>query len=392
MKVAHFSDLHYCEKHLEHVDKAFGEAVARAIALRCDVGIISGDSFDSFIHVHSPAVHALIRRVIELANAMPVLILQGTYSHDRPGAVAIFRSLRTNFPIFVADAPGQIFLAPGRKTWSANTAELPLEEFRGGLLVSALPSLNPAEIRAEDAGLTQRQRIEDYMAAWAPTNRAARDRGLPTLLVSHGTVNGCVTESKNAMVSQDHEFDAATLFSCETSAVLLGHIHAQQSWRDGSRIIAYAGSITTIVHGHDVPTGFLEWDVRADGADFKMHACHARKLLEIDFDGPPDMAHLADRLQEARGAYARIRYVIDEEHRHSVDAGAIRQMFLDAGAAEAKVEARVNPVQRSRAAGIGSAPTTADKLLRWCELTGTNPEPLIARLSKLEVHAEPGTA
>ena len=96
MRIAHFSDLHYCAKHLRWVDAAFGFAIAHAKKNGAEVAVISGDSFDAAISLHEPAVTAFIRRVKELAESMPVLILQGTHSHDRPGCLAPLRALGGN--------------------------------------------------------------------------------------------------------------------------------------------------------------------------------------------------------------------------------------------------------------------------------------------------------
>lgn len=81
VRIAHFSDLHYATKTLTEVDRCFGYAVEQAIALRVDVAVISGDATDHQLDLHAPAVDALARRVCQLAEHCPVLMLQGTYSH-----------------------------------------------------------------------------------------------------------------------------------------------------------------------------------------------------------------------------------------------------------------------------------------------------------------------
>ena len=112
-KIAHFSDLHYCAKHLETVDAAFGEAIQQAIAENCALAIISGDSFDSALHVHEPAFAAYVRRMVQLASAMPVVVLQGTFSHDRLGMLDSINEIgqsATRHPILVADEPAQLIV------------------------------------------------------------------------------------------------------------------------------------------------------------------------------------------------------------------------------------------------------------------------------------------
>lgn len=383
MKLFHASDLHYCEKHLDWVDRAFGFAVDQAIERGAKVGVLSGDTFDAALPLHHPAVDRCVRQVRRLADAMPVLILQGTFSHDRLGAVDIFKHLRSRYPIYVADDPAQVLLANGdtAPVWIDNAA---MAHYTNAVLFSVLPSINRAEIQAATPDTLTGDYVLDLCQHWARTNLEARAHGIPTVLVSHGTVNGCRTETKQAMVSQDHEFSTGTLFAARTSAVMLGHIHLHQSWELHGRKIAYPGSVARLVFGHDAPVGCLIWDVTPNTADFEFIAAPSRRMVEIEFDGPPDMVALRAKLADCRGAHVRVRYTVDEEHRQSVDVASLRDALQIAGVAEHKIEATVNPVVRTRAAGIHQAATVAEKLARWCDLTNTPAAPLQARLTQLE--------
>lgn len=389
LKIAHMSDLHYCEKHLRWVDEAFTQAVTAAISSHCDVAVLSGDSFDNTISVHHPAVDALISQVRRLSDHMPVLILQGTFSHDRPGAINVFRHIGGKFPVQVVDEAAQYAL----RDEDSHVKWTKVESTGIGnprAIFSVLPSINLAELKAAGDEQGAPESVAAIMAKFSVGNLQARAAGIPTVLVSHGTVNGCVTESHNAMISPDHEFTTGILFGAETAATMLGHIHLHQAWEKNGRRIAYPGSITKLVYGHDAPTGFLLWDVAPDRADFVFHPLPARELLELKFDGPPDMTEIAAALPRARDAYVRVSYSIDEEHRHSVDPTGIREMFLSAGAAEVKVQPHINPVVRTRAAGIHQDVSIADKLRRWCDLSQSKPEPLLQRLALLEAGQEPG--
>lgn len=386
MLVAHFADLHFGHKHTAWIADAFGAGITKAAALGCEAAVLAGDTFDDFIHLHHPAVAQVIRLVCQLADTMPVLILQGTYSHDRPGCLEVFRHLEAKHPIHVATATGMVALTLAGQ-WEP-TAEL-LPNHRA--LFYTLPSLNPAEVRANDGTASVAAKVVEACEGWAPISRAAQSAGVPTILVSHGTVNGCVTESRNAMVSPDHEFTTGTLFASGASAIMLGHIHKEQEWTNAAgQRIGYSGSICTLVYGHDGTTGLKVWNVRPGEADTTIYPIPARKLIELDFDGRPDMAVIASRLGDMPGAYVRVRYQVDEEHRTTVDRKALEEMLTAAGAAEVKVEGRINPVIRSRAAGIVDTPSVADKLKRWCSLTNTPAEPLLQRLAMLQSGTHPG--
>ena len=104
----------------------------------------------------------------------------------------------------------------------------------------------------------------------------------------------------------------------------------------------------------------------------------------VDFDGPPDMARLAEIAASSTDKFVRVRWQVDEEHRQSVDRDAIAALF--SGASELKVEARILPVTRSRAQGISLETTVERKLERWCELTEVTSAPLLERFQLLEAN------
>ncbi len=384
MKLAHFSDLHYCAKYLRWVDAAFAHAIEHAKANGAEAAVISGDSFDAAISLHEPAVNAFIRRVKDLADHMPVLILQGTHSHDRPGSLAPLRALGGN--IVVAEHICQVALMSGGWMISEGHAFKPEDTPSALALFSCLPSVNKGGVAAalgcEMAVEKTGDVVRDLCMSWAPSNDRARMLRTPTILVSHGTVNGCVTETARAMVSPDHEFTAHALFAAGASATMLGHIHAHQGWEDAGRRVAYPGSITKLIYGHKGQTGYLLWDVGPTTASYEHVACPSREMIELEFPGAPDMDALNIAAQQAESAYVRIRCSVDEEHRASVDRDLIFAMFT--AAEEVKLEVRINPVQRQRAAGIGAEATLAEKVKRWCEITETDAAPLLDRLAVLQ--------
>src|ERR1700682_1021901 len=110
MRVAHFSDLHYAGGTLTEVDRCFSFAIDAAIAHGIDCAVISGDSTDHALEVHAPAVAALARNIRRRADHCPVLMLHGTFSHEPPGALNVFRLLGGRFRVHVADRLHQVAL------------------------------------------------------------------------------------------------------------------------------------------------------------------------------------------------------------------------------------------------------------------------------------------
>lgn len=391
--VAHFSDLHYSPGHLAESDRCFGFAVNDAIAAGCQVGVVSGDSTDHRLDAHTPALSALARRVHQLTVRMPVLMLQGTYSHEPPGTLDLFRLIGAQYPVYVADRIHQVALCAGQFVPSAgavfDAAEIDVLVARQGIpevVFTCVPTVNKAVLAAAagvaSAATAVGDHLADYLKAAGTVNRQLRSLGARTIGVSHGTVNGCQTEHGVPMAGFDHEFTIGALFDADCDAFMLGHIHRAQQWAQGGRVVAYPGSIGRFHYGEIGEKGYLRWQIAPGRVEASLVATPARQTVCIDFDGPPDMAKLTEMATDAADKFVRIRWTINEEHRQLVDREAITALF--GASAEVKLEARVLPAVRSRAEGISRAATLPEKLGRWCELTGVEANPLMDCLSMLE--------
>ena len=254
-----------------------------------------------------------------------------------------------------------------------------------------MPTVNKAVVAAAvgatEAAAAVGEQLTTLLRGFAPINEAARAAGVPTIGVSHGTVYGCVTEHGVPMAGFDHEFTAGSLFGAGAQAFLLGHIHKHQSWEQDGRVIAYAGSIRRLHYGEQGDKGFLIWEVEAASVRFELIATPAKRTVEISFDGMPRLEELQQiaRTNDVTGAFVRVRWTMPEEDRHEVDRSAIQGIF--GTAAEVKLEGRVIPVVRTRAAGISQEATIAAKIAVWVRLTEARAEPLLACLEALQTRA-----
>ncbi|GLC94745.1 hypothetical protein Tamer19_41530 [Cupriavidus sp. TA19] len=394
--LAHFSDLHYSTGHLAEADRCFGFAVEHAIAAGSRVGIVSGDSTDHRLDAHTPALRVLAERIRQLSEHMPVVMLQGTFSHEPPGTLDLFRLVGSRFPVYIADRIHQVALRDGVFIASAGALFTPVEiegllaDESPEVIFTCVPTVNKAmlaaAVGASEAATAIGDHLSAYLRAAGAVNRTFRARGIRTMGISHGTVNGCQTEHGVPMAGFDHEFTIGAMFGAECDGFMLGHIHRAQQWEREGRVVAYAGSIGRFHYGEIGDKTYLQWRVAPGLAEATPVVTPARETLCIDFNGPPDMDELSRVAASATDKFVRIRWVVDEEHRQVVDRGAIGALF--AKAAEVKLEGRVLPAVRSRAEGISRASSLSEKITRWGELTHVDTNPLLDRLSMLE-HAEP---
>jgi len=390
IRAAHFSDLHYGHRTLAEADRCFGAAVDRAIAAGVGVAVISGDSADHALDLHAPAALRLMLQVRRLADHCPVLMLQGTFSHEPPGTLSAFRMLGARHPIHVADRIEQVALT-ARGQWLSSEdwrfEELPDRPLAA--LFSCVPTVNKAAVAAVVGGVAAAVEVGEQLTAllrgFATLHRAARAAGVPTVGVSHGTVFGSLSEHGVPMAGFDHEFTTGALFDAEAQAFMLGHIHKHQAWTRecaaGRQCIAYPGSIGRFHFGEEGAKGFLLWEVDADSARCSLVETPARRTVDIVFDGRPDLAALRDAAREQRlaGASVRVRWTVAEEDQAAVDRAAMHEALADA--AEVKLEGRIVPVVRTRAAGISRLGSLVDKVRRWAEVADVRVEPLIACLA-----------
>jgi exonuclease SbcD len=391
IRVAHFSDLHYAGATLTEVDRCFSFAVDAAIARGVDCAVISGDSTDHALEVHAPAVEALARNVRRLADHCPVLMLQGTFSHEPPGALNLFRLLGGRFRVHVADRLQQAAVMEDGCWLESPSWRFDRIPPGARAVFSCVPTVNKAVVAAAvgatEASAAVGEQLTALLHGYAPINETARAAGVPTIGVSHGTVYGCVTEHGVPMAGFDHEFTTGSLFGAGTQAFLLGHIHRHQSWARAGRVIAYGGSIGRLHYGEEGDKGFLVWDVAAASARFELIPTPARRTVEISFDGMPKLDELQQFTQanDVTGAFVRVRWTMPEEDRHEVDRSAIQGIF--GAAAEVKLEGRVIPVVRTRAEGISQQATIAAKIAVWARLTEARLEPLLGCLEALQTCA-----
>lgn len=388
---AHFSDIHYAAQTLDEVDRCFTSAVDEAIRRRVDFAVISGDSTDHALDIHAPAVEALARHIRRLADHCPVLMLQGTFSHEPPGTLNLFRLLGGRYPVHVADRLQQVALLPDG-TWLASE-DWRFEVVPAGVraLFSCVPVVNKAlvaaAVGAADAARAVGEQLTILLQGMATVNGEARRRGIPTIGVSHGTVYGCSNEHDVPMAGFDHEFTTGALFAAGVSAFMLGHIHKHQAWIGNGRVIAYAGSIGRLHHGEQGDKGFLVWEIGAETARYELIPTPARRTIDITFDGMPDLGRLQQIARDigVAGAHVRIRWSVPEEDGDTIDRASIERLF--AAAAQVKLVGRMIPVVRVRAAGISYFTSMEAKVRAWAEVVEAAAEPLVACLAALHMQS-----
>ncbi len=167
-----------------------------------------------------------------------------------------------------------------------------------------------------------RRRVERLSRGRWPCEHATSRRGIRTVGISHGTVNGCTTEHGVTMaVGFDREFSARRVVR---SAVRRIHARSPSSqapgqWERAGRTVSVSRFHRTVSlwrrkGAKGVPA--LGTCMQAGNATASLIETPRARRLCIDFDGPPDMARLAEIASgRERQVRAGALVVVDEEHR-----------------------------------------------------------------------------
>ena len=359
------------------------------------MAVISGDATDHALDVHAPAVERLARNVRRLADHCPVLMLQGTFSHEPPGTLTSSGCWAGAIRVHVADRIAQVALIVGRPLDRVRWLALRCRSPTGArALFSCVPTVNKAAVAAavgaadaaEGVGRATWPRL---LRGFAPINEAARAAGVPTIGVSHGTVFGCLTEHGVPMAGFDHEFTTGALFGAQAQAFLLGHIHRHQAWEQDGRMIAYAGLDRPLPLWRRRRQGIPDLGGRCGVGALRARSPPRRKRTRRDYlRGHAEIwTSFATQSREratSTGAFVRVRWTVPEEDRHEVDRGAIERHPRRGRGSEAR---RAHRSGRAHArSGHLAGRHDRGQGAGWARATEARAEPLLACLEALQSH------
>lgn len=388
MNIGHYADIHYANSTIEEADRTFGYAVEDSIERNIECAVISGDSTHQELAVHSPAFRALAKRIKQLADHCPVLMLQGTFSHEPVGMLAILGMIGAKHPIYIADKVGMVGLFEGQwEEYDPTYKNNPKYD----VVFSTMPTVNKADllnlVPPETVSEEMGNFVASILASFSGPNEKLRALGIPTVLVGHGTVSGSKNESGVPMAGLDHEFTTAGLFAANTDAVMLGHIHLHQVWErtfnNVKQIISYPGSIGRFHYGEIGDKYYLNWDVQPGNSTFVPVATPSRKMIDLEFEGAPDIQEIRRVAKECEGAYVRVKFKVDEEFMKQVDRNAIKEILTDCK--DVKIEGEVIAIQRQRCPGISQGKSLEEQFQQWCISSNTPISGLMERLEKLQL-------
>lgn len=379
MKLIQMADLHFSVKQekLEETDRCCNFILDGLINSPPDLIALCGDTLDELdgaIRIDSDTARAAIAFVERAASICPVAIVTGTPSHDR-NSPYLFRHLKTQHPVYVADKIEMVALVQDAMTGSYAFTQYPHDLPAMSSLVSVitfLPSPNKAHIIAAFGGeskqltsLQAKEVLHDALAYIGEIN-AEVPAGIPKILIGHGTISGAQFSTGATATGEDLEYSVHDLNNTNASFKAMGHIHKFQIFPGN---IVYSGSIGRMNFGEveDKCAVAVEF-AGSEVVSLNTIKTPAREffLCECEWEGIEQLLSDVDRFAvEVNGCDVRFRYTIPEEERHKVNRVDIEQTFLNAGARMVKIECIIVPKVRARAEGINRLVTLREKILKW---------------------------
>jgi len=312
MKIIHTGDIHECPTNQDEVDVVMAALLLEAERDRPDAFVFAGDLFESGVLLHSTTTDKAVKHITAFASIAPVLLLQGTFSHDAPGSLNVFKSLHTTHPIFVADRICQVAIILGGNWVQSAGAQFHAIPPGADAVFSCLPTVNKAYIAAmfgvKGVGAAATSYVTDILQGFRHLNRQCRAAEIPAIFVAHGTLNGAITEHGVPMVGFDHEFSQRSIADADFTAGMLAHIHKPQRWdMDDDLIISYCGSPGRYHYGEEGDKVFNRWTFAGARPSLETVTLPARRLIHISFDGPPcfDRLHAESRRSDSGRRWGR---------------------------------------------------------------------------------------
>lgn len=393
LRILHATDTHARKDRAQEVFAGFDALEADARANGCDLFAFSGDFWDSAIlNTAGSMIMQFVDRVRRLADIAPIVLVEGTPTHDAPGSIDIFEQIQAEHPI--------VILRPGKAYALLARAIVPIEEslVPPKALLLGVPEPNKKWLLAE-AGATGkeasdkevRDRLRALFLGLGGLRRQHED--LPCILLYHGEVAG-------AKAAAGYKSEASTglvvtrddLAAVGADYIALGHIHEPQ--QIPSIPAYYAGSMYPKDFGETHKAGANIVTIE-DLPDYDLLSAFTVNVSRLDFGIPQRVSIKADSWSglNVQGLTVSFEPKMAAEEYANFDIEAETAKLIAAGALPgSRVLPKVEAVETVRAAEIVEKTRARDKVTVYAESSALScPESVLLKADEIE-REDQGTA
>ncbi len=242
-----------------------------ALKREADLIVHCGDAFDR--PRPTPTEVRLCREALRpaLEGRVPIVMLKGNHDDVRsPSEKHALDLLRDTPGLVIVDRPGLLNVWGGTQDVVVEPPEVATPDGRDLILqIACLPWPNKQLLLADEANrnlepgalkLLVREKMMDVARGLA----AQRIEGVPAILAGHFSVDMAEAGAQNRLMMLGGEWtlNLHELAALGFDAILLGHIHRGQAWRDLEPMVAYCGSPEAVSFGEEGETkGYALWRI-----------------------------------------------------------------------------------------------------------------------------------
>ncbi len=404
MKILHTSDIHCCKEHERDVMISLREINASIEKHDVDLIAVAGDWWDATVqNSEQGGLDRFLGVLQSMANKVPVVMVEGTPSHDVDGSLNVIKRLQSENGITVLE-PGVPYILNWGKVSPAD--KIPTAcRLNNQLLILGIPEPRKKHLLAN--GTTGKdateEAVRDAMRLLCFQLAAIRKEyaDLPCLVVYHGEVAG--TTLQNDQTIERGTGIAITiddLASIGADYVALGHIHKPQ--QVGTLQAYYAGSVYAKDFGetHKPGCNLVEIETEKESVGGDLFVEHTQsfqaKVTRIDFTHPQNLKittgfPLKIPTSELQGRRVWVEVNCKKEDQALFDTDTILDGVMKAGAVPgSRVTVAVKASETVRAADItGTSITPEEKFRIWAEQSGVEvTDSLESKIKTMESETE----
>lgn len=351
MRIAHSGDWHIGNFNGPEINginaryldicKCLDKFVADMKEQRPDFITIAGDIFHServWAARGLNEVDTAIKYLRELEKVAPVIVVKGTTNHD---GAAQFKTLESTF---CGDDSIHIITEPDVSTYYS---------YKGGkrVQIACIPGFDRGYYRAKHPGLSSEEEnavftkaIEDMIIGL----KAQCEPGIPSVLVSHFTIEGANMESGQTAFFSKFEpcVYPSTLAAANFDLVCFGHIHRPQQL-DGCKNTFYCGAISALnFNDEGQARGYWLHDIEDGGAvtstfqplptrEYLTIRLKDDDIREINENGPDwlNEAPVFGYADEAKDKVIRVIYDCTDEHNKAFNHAVLEHWLYETAGA-----------------------------------------------------------
>lgn len=399
MKILATADTHFLGARHKEALCTFSHIVATGIREDCTLLMHAGDWWEKTPTVKDESgFNQVVGLLQDAAHAFPVLILQGTPSHDVPGSLDILERIETKHRVVVSRHPEMLVLTPNDKGIPTLSHVQEYTDINSDeIAIATMPALTKSwllvgealsgGIEATNTLLRDRAReiLLGFAAQW-------KDWPCGKLLVYHGQVTGCEVSSGQRMYGGAIQLAVEDLLLSGADAVVMGDIHKAQEFAQGRA--RYCGSPYYHDWGEsDERKGFYVLE-RSEQGKWTWHweESNARRMVtfqvdycvDLDSETGWDIGEDFDA-ERARDAEVRFRVTVPESLSGKINLEMLRPWADGNGAHSVAMDVNVIPDERVRSEAITRARTLREKVLAWGEAKGIDiPGEVLAKADWLD--------